>query len=64
MTRWVCLHCIIFSENQKADEPMNVGSVKELLDNAISKSSGGLFKRSKKRMDHDGYIILHEKDFS
>ena len=54
----------MISENQKADEPMNVGSVKELLDNAISRSGGGLFKRSKKRMDHDGYIILHEKDFS
>ena len=54
----------LISENQKADEPMNIGTVKELLDNAIEKSSGGLFKRSKKRMDHDGFIVLHEKDFS
>ncbi len=54
--------------NQKADEPMNIGAVKELVDDAISKSQAGLrkFQRniSKKRTDHDGFIILYEKDFS
>lgn len=54
--------------NQKEDEPMNVGAVKELIDTAIAKSQGGIrkFKRniSKKRTDHDGYIVLYEKDFS
>lgn len=54
--------------NQKEDEPMNVGAVKEMIDAAIAKSQGGIrkFKRniSKKRTDHDGYIVLYEKDFS
>lgn len=53
--------------NQKEDEPMNIGAVKNLIDAAISKSQGGrLFKKntSKKRMDRDGYIVLYEKDFS
>lgn len=53
--------------NQKEDEPMNIGTVKNLIDAAISKSQGGrLFKKntSKKRMDRDGYIVLYEKDFS
>lgn len=54
--------------NQKADEPMNIGAVKELVDEAISKSQAGLrkFQRniSKKRTDHEGFIILYEKDFS
>ena len=51
--------------NQKEDEPMNIGSVKELLDNAISRSQGGLLKfNKKKRVDRDGYIVLYEKDFA
>ena len=54
--------------NQKEDAPMNVGAVKELIDTAIAKSQGGIrkFRRniSKKRTDHDGYIVLYEKDFS
>ena len=53
--------------NQKEDEPMNIGAVKNLIDAAISKSLGGrLFKNnmSKKRLDRDGYIVLYEKDFS
>ncbi|MDD7220023.1 MAG: hypothetical protein PUI16_08615 [Clostridia bacterium] len=53
--------------NQKEDQPMTVGAVKELIDTAIAKSQGGIrkFKRniSKKRTDHDGYIVLYEKDF-
>ncbi len=51
--------------NQKEDEPMNIGSVKELLDNAIARSQGGLLKfNKKKRVDRDGYIVLYEKDFA
>lgn len=50
--------------SQKEDQPMNIGTVKEILDNAIAKSQGGLFKRSKKRVDHDGFVVLHEKDFN
>lgn len=53
--------------NQKEDEPMTIGAVKNLIDTAISKSQGGrLFKKnpSKKRMDREGYIVLYEKDFS
>ena len=54
--------------NQKEDQPMNIGAVKNLIDTAIHKSQGGIrkFKRniSKKRIDRDGYIVLYEKDFS
>ncbi len=54
--------------NQKEDEPMNVGAVKNLIDTAIVKSQGGIrkFQRniSKKRTDKEGYIVLYEKDFS
>lgn len=54
--------------NQKEDQPMNIGAVKNLIDTAILKSQGGIrkFKRniSKKRIDRDGYIVLYEKDFT
>ena len=50
--------------NQKEDQPMCIGTVKTLLDNAMAKAQGGLFKRSKKRVDRDGYTVLLEKDFS
>jgi hypothetical protein len=52
--------------NQKEDEPMNIGGVKYLVDSAIAKSKSGIkmFKRSKKRVDRDGFNILFEKDFS
>jgi hypothetical protein len=56
------------SSNQKADEPMSIGVVKELLDAAIEKSQGGIrkFKRniSKKRTDKDGLTVLYEQDFN
>ena len=50
--------------NQKEDQPMCIGTVKTMLDNAMAKAQGGLFKRSKKRVDRDGFTILLEKDFS
>ena len=57
----------LISVNQKEDEPMSVGAVKDLIDGAIMKSQGGIrkFKRniSKKRTDNDGFFVLYEKDF-
>ncbi len=57
----------LISVNQKEDMPMNVGTVKEIIDNAIAKSTGGIRKLSrnisKKRTDMDGYTVLYEKDF-
>ena len=50
--------------NQKEDQPMCIGTVKTMLDNAMAKAQGGLFKRSKKRVDRDGFTVLLEKDFS
>ena len=45
--------------------PMNIGAVKEMIDTAISKAEGGILKfNKKKRVDKDGFIVLHEKDFS
>lgn len=58
----------LISTNQKQDEPINIGAVKGMIDSAIAKSQGGIrkFKRniSKKRTDHDGFIVLYEKDFN
>lgn len=57
----------LISVNQKEDMPMNVGAVKEIIGNAIAKSTGGIRKLSrnisKKRTDMDGYTVLYEKDF-
>ena len=57
----------LISVNQKEDMPMNVGAVKEIIDNAIAKSTGGIRKLSrnisKKRTDMDVYTVLYEKDF-
>ena len=50
--------------NQKEDQPMCIGTVKTMLDNAMAKAQGGLFKRSKKCVDRDGFTVLLEKDFS
>lgn len=50
--------------NQKEDQPMCIGTVKTMLDKAMERAQGGLFKRSKKRVDRDGYTVLLEKDFS
>ena len=51
--------------NQKEDQPMNIGAVKEMLDTAMAKSLGGLLKfNKKKRVDRDGFTVLYEKDFA
>ncbi len=58
----------LISINQKDDEPMNVGAVKDIIDSAIARSTGGIRKLSrnisKKRTDVDGYVVLYEKDFN
>ena len=55
----------LISTSQKEDQPMNVGAVKEIVDNAIAKSKGGLRKLiGKKKVNPDGYMVLYEKDFS
>ena len=51
--------------NQKMDVPMNIGAVKEMLDEAIERSQRGfsLFRRNSRKKDREGYRILTEKDF-
>ena len=51
-------------ENQKQDEPMNIGVVKNMIDAAIAKSKGGFLKSRKKKADADGFMVLTEKDFN
>ena len=57
----------LISDNQKEDEPMTVGGVKKLVDDAIAKAESGTRKLqrnlSKTRLDRDGFVILYEKDF-
>ena len=51
--------------SQKEDQPMNIGAVKDMIDNAIMKSKGGIRKLiSKKKVNQDGYKVLYEKDFN
>ena len=44
------------------------GEVKDIIDSAIARSTGGIRKLSrnisKKRTDVDGYVVLYEKDFN
>lgn len=55
----------LISTNQKEDQPMNIGAVKDIIDGTISKSRGGLRKLiSKKKVNQDGYLVLYEKDFN
>ena len=55
----------LISTNQKEDQPMNIGAVKDIIDGAISKSRGGLRKLiSKKKVNQEGYLVLYEKDFN
>ena len=52
-------------DNQKEDEPITIGKVKEMVDGAIRKASGVKLGRklSKRHTDVDGRILLYEKDF-
>ena len=55
----------LISTSQKEDQPMNIGAVKDMIDNAIMKSKGGIRKLiSKKKVNEDGYKVLYEKDFN
>ena len=53
--------------NQSATEPVTVGKVKEMMDAAIGRADSGarrISRRfSKRAVDKDGRILLHEKDF-
>ncbi len=53
--------------NQSATEPVTVGKVKDMMDAAISRADSGarrISRRfSKRAVDKDGRILLHEKDF-
>ena len=55
----------MIGDNQKEDEPITIGKVKELVDGAIRKASGVKLGRklSKRHTDADGRILLYEKDF-
>ena len=55
----------LISTSQKEDQPMNIGAVKDMIDNAIMKSKGGIRKLiSKKKVNQDGYKVLYEKNFN
>lgn len=55
----------LIGNNQRADEPITIGKVKEMVDEAISRASSSRLGRrlSKRRTDEDGRILLYEKDF-
>lgn len=55
----------MIGDNQKEDEPITVGKVKEMVDGAIRKASGVKLGRklSKRHIDAEGRILLYEKDF-
>lgn len=57
----------LIGDNQKEDEPMTIGTVKDMMDAAITKAESSHRKLqrsiSKKRFDNDGKVVLYEKDF-
>ena len=55
----------IIGQNQKYDEPVTVGKVKEMVDKAIEKANRHKLTRrlSRKAKDPSGRIYLREKDF-
>lgn len=57
----------LIGDNQKEDEPMTIGTVKDMIDAAITKAESSHRKLqrsiSKKRFDNDGKVVLYEKDF-
>ena len=55
----------MIGENQKDSEPMTVGMVKDIVDQAIEHSKNRRFGfRSRNQAAPDGRILLREKDFS
>lgn len=57
----------MIGDNQTEDEPVTVGQVKEMMDNAIYKAEKGTRKLgrkiAKRHVDENNKIILYEKDF-
>ena len=57
----------MIGDNQSATEPVTVGKVKGMMDAAMEKADRGARKLkrhfSKKAVDREGRILLHEKDF-
>ena len=55
----------LIGNNQREDEPITIGKVKEMVDGAIRRAGGARLGRriSKRHTDEDGRILLYEKDF-
>ena len=57
----------LIGDNQDEDDPVSVGQVKEMMDNAIQRASRGGRrpgqKVAKRHLDESGRIMLYEKDF-
>ncbi len=55
----------LIGNNQRADEPITIGKVKEMVDGAIARANSSRLgiRLSKRRTDEDGRILLYEKDF-
>lgn len=55
----------LIGDNQREDEPITIGKVKDMVDGAIRKSSGIRLgkKLAKRHTDEDGRVLLYEKDF-
>jgi len=57
----------LIGDNQDEDNPVSVGQVKEMMDNAIKRASRGGRRPGKKvakrHLDESGRIMLYEKDF-
>lgn len=57
----------LIGDNQDEDDPVSVGQVKEMMDNAIKRASRGGRRPGKKvakrHLDESGRIMLYEKDF-
>lgn len=57
----------LIGDNQDEDDPVSVGQVKDMMDNAIKRASRGGRRPGKKvakrHLDESGRIMLYEKDF-
>ena len=55
----------LIGNNQREDEPITIGKVKEMVDGAIRRAGGARLGRriSKRHTDENGRILLYEKDF-
>ncbi|MGN0322807.1 MAG: tetratricopeptide repeat protein [Oliverpabstia sp.] len=55
----------LIGDNQREDEPITIGKVKDMVDKAIRRAGSARLGRriSKRHADADGRILLYEKDF-